>query len=407
MNYTTAIIAWRNLWRHRIRSLAIIVSVAFGLWASLFLKGYANGLVAQRIQNVIHHELSHIQIHHASLSNDFDPRYCLNDSRNIVDSLARNQRIRAVTGRLVAKGMLASSTSNTGVVVSGINPALEEKVTGLSTFLVQGEYFPGKSSHEMLIGEKLAEKLKVHVGSKLVLTVVDAENTVCAEAFRIKGIYRTANAPFDEMRVFVNRVALYPITTLKDEYNEVAILLNSDTDIQLLTDSLQSNHAKDWRIEGWMDLAPEMKLYVNVLDESMFVFMGIIMLALAFAIVNTMLMAVMERTAEVGVLLALGMSRMRIFLMFFYESVFLVFTGVPFGVLAGWLTVTYYGVYGIDLSDHKAVLSSFGFSEQVYPHLMYADFLVMIQIVGFTALIAAVIPARRAFVLSPIRAIRK
>jgi len=137
------------------------------------------------------------------------------------------------------------------------------------------------------------------------------------------------------------------------------------------------------------------------------IFMGIIMLALAFAIINTMLMAVLERTSELGVLMALGMDKLLVFLMVFYETLLLVLAGLPLGALAGWLSVRYYGIRGVDLSEHKEVLASFGFSEKVYPNLNPDDFIIMLELVCLTAILSGLLPARRALKLTPSEAIRK
>jgi len=386
--------------------MAIIVSVGFGLWAGLFIKGYMNGLVEQRISSVISGELSHLQIHHPDFREDYDLKYYIRDASGIVSGISRDRRVKAVSGRLVAKGMIVSPKVTSGVQINGIDPDAENKVSGIGRKVIEGAFFPDTSRNEILISSKLAGKLKVHLNAKLVLTLVDRNNTVTSGAFRVKGIYRTDNAPYDEINVFVKNSSFFPLTTLTDERNEIAVLLHNRDDLPLFESTLK-NQFPFLQIEDWMQLAPEMSIYVDVLDQSMVIFMGIIMLALAFAIINTMLMAVLERTSELGVLMAMGMERPRIFLMVFYETVLLILTGLPLGALAGGLTVSYYGRRGLDLSEHKDVLASFGFSERVYPNLNPDDFIIMLELVCLTAILSGLLPARRALKLSPSEAIRK
>lgn len=399
-------IAWRNIWRHRLRSIAIIVSVGFGLWAGLFIKGYMNGLVEQRLNSVITGELSHLQIHHPQFREDYDLKYHISGASGIISGISRDKRVKAVSGRLVAKGMIVSPKVTAGVQINGIEPVAENRVSGISRKLIEGAFFPDSSRNEILMGSKLAGKLKVRLNAKVVLTLVDKNNTVTSGAFRVKGIYRTDNAPYDETNVFVKTSSLFPLTTLTDERNEIAVLLNNGDDLPAIIHSL-SNTFSSLEILDWMHLAPEMNIYVGVLDQSMIIFMGIIMLALAFAIINTMLMAVLERTSELGVLMALGMEKAKIFLMVFYETVLLILAGLPMGALAGWLSVSYYGRKGIDLSEHKEVLASFGFSERVYPGLNPDDFIIMLELVCLTAILSGLLPARRALKLTPSEAIRK
>lgn len=399
-------IAWRNIWRHRLRSLAIIVSVGFGLWAGLFIKGYMNGLVEQRLNSVITGELSHLQIHHPEFREDYDLKYYIRDASGVISGISGDKRVKAVSGRLVAKGMIVSPKVTSGVQINGIEPEAENRVSGISRKLIEGAFFPDSLRNEILIGSKLAGKLKVRLNAKIVLTLVDKNNTVTSGAFRVKGIYRTDNAPYDEVNVFVRTSSLFPLTTLTDERNEIAVLLNNGDDLPVIVSSMRDSFPA-LEILAWMQLAPEMSIYVDVLDQSMIIFMGIIMLALAFAIINTMLMAVLERTSELGVLMALGMGKARIFLMVFYETVLLIITGLPLGAFAGWLSVSYYGRRGVDLSEHKEVLASFGFSERVYPNLNPDDFIIMLELVCLTAILSGLLPARRALKLTPSEAIRK
>lgn len=399
-------IAWRNIWRHPLRSTAIIVSVGFGLWAGLFIKGYMNGLVEQRLNSVITGELSHLQIHHREFREDNDQKYYIRDASGIISGIARDKRVKAVSGRLVAKGMIVSPKVTSGVQVNGIEPSSENRVSGINRKLIEGAFFPDSSRNEILIGSKLAGKLKVRLNSKVVLTLVDRNNTVTSGAFRVKGIYRTDNAPYDELNVFVKTSSLFPLTTLTDERNEIAVLLHNGDDLPAIVSDFK-NSFPSLEIQDWMQLAPEMSIYVDVLDQSMVIFMGIIMLALAFAIINTMLMAVLERTSELGVLMALGMDKLLVFLMVFYETLLLVLAGLPLGALAGWLSVRYYGIRGVDLSEHKEVLASFGFSEKVYPNLNPDDFIIMLELVCLTAILSGLLPARRALKLTPSEAIRK
>jgi ABC-type antimicrobial peptide transport system permease subunit len=137
------------------------------------------------------------------------------------------------------------------------------------------------------------------------------------------------------------------------------------------------------------------------------IFMGIILLALAFGIVNTMLMSVLERTREIGMLLSLGMSRMRVFIMILLETLFLVMVGCPAGIVPGLLTVGYLSRRGIDLSRYMEALSSFGWDFMVYPSLEWRQVLTIIGLVVFTALLSSLFPARRALSLKPAEAIRK
>ena len=150
-----------------------------------------------------------------------------------------------------------------------------------------------------------------------------------------------------------------------------------------------------------------MELLVVTTGQTIYIFMGIIMLALAFGIINTMLMAILERTREIGMLLALGMGRIRIFCMILLETLLLVLAGAPAGIIPAILTVMYTRRNGIDLSAFSEVLSSFGWDTRVYPMLEPATLIRVLALVSITALLSALLPARRALRLKPADALRK
>jgi ABC-type antimicrobial peptide transport system permease subunit len=137
------------------------------------------------------------------------------------------------------------------------------------------------------------------------------------------------------------------------------------------------------------------------------IYLVIILLALVFGIINTMLMTILERFRELGMLMAIGMNKLRVFLMIVMETLFLSFVGVPLGLLLGWGTVSYFGKYGLDLSAFSESLQMYGMSDMTYFDLNPAVYWQVPMMVGFTALLASIYPALKAIRLKPVEAIRK
>jgi ABC-type antimicrobial peptide transport system permease subunit len=156
-----------------------------------------------------------------------------------------------------------------------------------------------------------------------------------------------------------------------------------------------------------MELQPELGLTISVGDQMVFIFMGIILLALAFGIVNTMMMAVLERTREIGMLLALGMNKFKIFVMILLETFFLILAGCPIGILLAFATIAISQKTGIDLSQFSQTYSSFGYNSIIYPSLTARQFGIVVLLVLITALFSALFPARRALKLNPAESLKK
>jgi len=160
----------------------------------------------------------------------------------------------------------------------------------------------------------------------------------------------------------------------------------------------------DEEVESWKDLAPELVFMQQWMSASLKVLIIIIMSALAFGIVNTMLMAVLERIRELGMLMSLGMKRIKVFLMIMFETIYLSTVGGPVGLLVGYLTIAYLGKEGIDLTNYSQGLEAIGYESVLYPTLQPLDYFQIVVGVVLTAFLASIYPAWKAIKLKPIDA---
>lgn len=399
------IIAWRNLWRSRARSLIIIVSVALGMWAGTFINAIYFGMGKSRMRIAIDHEVSHIQIHHPKFGDDQEAKYSMNtDSLHTV--LDKQSGVRAFSLRSVASGMLATTSGSRGIRVNGVDPTSEHATRNLAGFVRQGNYLNPEQRNRVLVSTKLAEKLKLDIGNKIVVTLLDTAGAITSGAFRICGLYQSENAPQDELNIYVVKADLDRLIGTAGRIHEAAVLLQDDDALnQVFTDLQQT--LPQVKVERWQELSPDTDLVLSSLDTYTLVFMAIILLALSFGIINTMLMAVLERTRELGVLMAVGMNKWRIFGMVVSETVILSFIGAPAGLMVAWLTIHWLNRTGIDLSVIMGeVMRDFGYATVIYPELPWHNVIQTLELVVLAALLAAVFPAWKALRLRPVDAIR-
>lgn len=400
------VIAWRNIWRHKVRSMVVIMSIAIGLWAGAFMVAFSWGMYRQYMRETVETQLSHLQIHDPLFEEeDNEVRFILPNSASILEYVSTLEEVQAFTARTVSVGMASSPTTASGVNIYGIIPEDENQVTQLASRVVEGKYLDTSGRNSILIGEKLASRLKVKLRSKIVLTFQDTTGEIVASAFRVSGIYRSKNSALDEMNVYVRASDLGRLLQTENSIHEIAILLKDD-EADALKASLQVQFPGT-SVKTWKDLSPELELVVNSFNEYMYIFVGFILLALTFGIVNTMLMAVLERVRETGMLMAIGMSRIRVFTMVVLETVFLSLIGGPLGLLVAYLTILWTGRHGIDISIFSEGLATYGFSSIVYPELDTGYYLPLTLMTVLTAVLSAIYPAIRAVRLNPAEAIRK
>lgn len=397
-------IAWRNIWRSRTRSMVVMAAIIIGIWALTFMISFSVGMVRGYVKDAIENSLSHLQVHQPDFTQDQEARFYLSEANQQLDQLLALPEVQGATARTLLNGMLSTGKSPKGIQIRGIDPAREAKVTRLDTKITEGAYLADSARHQLLIGERLAKKLGAKIRSKVVLTFQDAQGNITAGAFRVAGYFNTGNRPFDEGTVFVHRQELNELFGVDGAAHELAIYLH-DPDALLAGQQRVQQALPGTRVENYREISPDVQLYESQIQTSATIFMVIIMLALLFGIINTMLMAVLERYHELGMLMAIGMNKGRIFAMIVLETILLALAASVPGLLLGWLTVSYLQQRGIDLTAFSQSMEQYGLSQVIYPSLDASLYLQMTAAVGVTALIGAIYPAWKAIRLRPVEAI--
>lgn len=383
-----------------------MASVAIGLFAGIFVLGLYDGMMKARVRTVIDSEVAHLQIHHPEFKEDYNPAFILEVDR-ITKVLRAMHGIRYFAARSVAQGMLSTTTGSAGVKINGVDAQEEDLVSALGKKVIEGKEWGPERKNGILIGKKLADKMKVRIGSKLVLTFTDRESNITAGAFRVSGIYQTDNSSLDELNVYVNRHTLNDYLGTGAAGHEIAIILQQDEDLETVKQQLQERFA-EYTVQTWKETSPETNYMVSSVNQSSLIIIIIIMLALAFGIINTMLMSVLERTREIGMLAALGMNRVKVFFLVLSETVMLTLVGVPLGFVLSWFTIGYLARAGIDISSFSGkAMSGFGFSSIIYPAFPASRIIMVMTVVVVTALLSAVLPSWKAIKLQPADALRQ
>ena len=384
-----------------------MIAIALGIWAGIFASSLANGVNKQRLGNVINSQVSHIQIHAKGFSDNFEISKRVEGGTAIIEQIKADANVKAIAPRSLLTGMVASAATGQGIMIKGVNPEKEQAVFKLKDNLIEGTYFEGTKRNPLLIGKTLAKKLNVKIRSKVILTFQSVEKEIVSASFRVVGIYETADARNDELSVYVQKKDLDKLAGLPpDSFHETAILLKDDKQLEATTEHLQGQHP-DVLIQNWKQLIPGLAAADIIAQRMNYLLLLILLAALSFGIVNTMLMAVLERVREFGMLMAVGMNKTKVFTMIMFETVFLMLTGTPIGILLAWGTVKYLSVNGLDLSAYSEGFQNVGIKPIIYPFLTPDYYPKVIILVIIAAFLAAIYPALKAIRLNPAEAIRK
>ncbi|MFO8055527.1 MAG: FtsX-like permease family protein [Bacteroidales bacterium] len=401
-------VAWRNVWRNRLRSLVVIIAISLGIFAGVFATSFMKGMVDQRIQSAIQTEVSHLQIHHPDFQQEDKLLQFIPDAHSKVDRLEQLSYVESASNRLSINCMITAAGTGSGVTLSAINPEKEKRITNIHENIVKGTYFQDipKRVKPIVIGQKLADKLNVKIKSRIVIQFADTAGNPVSLGFRLMGIYQTHNSQFDMRQVFVHSKDLRKATALPENAgHEIAVLLK-DNDYLDASGKQIAAMFPDQKVSTWKEISPELNYLNDVMGQYMYIIIVIILLALLFGIVNTMLMAVLERIKELGMLMAIGMNRRRIFLMIMMESVFLAVVGGITGIALGYGMTEIFGQTGIDLSMYATGLGAIGWSPVVYPDIEFSTLISVTGLVILTGIISAIYPAVKALQLNPADSIR-
>lgn len=398
------LLAWKNIWRNKKRSTILILAAALGLWGGVFTVALMLGLWNSMTESAINLSLSHLQIHSKDYKYEKNINSFINEYEQVISKLNHNKYVKAFSSRVVIDGLISSPYSNSAVKIFGINPIQEKEITSIFSSVKEGSYFDW-SDGRVLIGKKLAELLEAKLGSKIVISFQNKEGEIVYSAFRVGGIYQTNSSQFDNFNLFIRDSDLFELLASSPIYHEIAVKAVQEKDYNLICNEI-NNDFPLLLAEGWLDISPIFKYANEMIDIELYIFLGIILAALMFGIVNTMLMSVLDRVREFGVLLAIGMKRFRLFGMIITETIMLSVVGSVVGLLLAYLTIYYFSIYGIDLSIISESLNYFGIDTRLYPILYGKNYLAISIMILITSVFSALYPAVKAVRLKPAESIR-
>ncbi len=397
-------LAWRNIWRNKRRSLIVLISVVVGLTAIVLTDGLSNGMMRQMLFNQINLDISHIQIHKAGFNRNKTVKNFIPDYKHVESVLEKNPEVKAYSKRVYATGILSSANNSSGVILYGIDPAEEAKVSIIKSSIIEGRYL-GSGKRGIIIGQKLAYKLGVEVGDKVVAMANTLKGDIGSDAFRVVGIFRTSSSEFDKIAVYVQAATEQSMLGIGDNYHEFAIITKNYNKVESIKSSFEKTLGGGYEVYTYRDLLPMLIYQMDLYRESMMILNVIIGLALIFGIINTMLMSVFERIREFGVLMAIGMKNQRLYLMIVLEAFILGVIGSLAGLVVGLLLDIPLAHSGINLSIFATGLESFGVGAIIYPVFSAGNIINAVIFMPFVAVVGALYPAYKAIKLEPIYAI--
>lgn len=405
-------LGWRNLWRNPRRSLISISAVAAALVFLVLLQGMMEGMKDQLLENGTALMMGHAQLHHP----DYLPDRNLYDTLggdegldvNILDLTEQTDGVASSTARVYGFALVSTGEHSAGAQILGVDPIREGRVTTFLQGLTAGSPLPEDSSQSMLIGEGLAKELHAQIGSEIAAVTQAADGSLGNALFQVAGVLRTGLSHMDRSLAVVHIQDLQNLLVLEDRIHEVAIRLEDP----LLADEVASriNHQPalpDHVVAvSWGELAPQLRDYLGMFEGMYGFLIGFVALFAALGILNTMMMAVFERTREIGTVISVGMSPAQIMAAILLESFFLSLLGFLAGCALAGLLMRPLTTQGLDLSRWMGELAMVNTRMDPVIQFKWVWKFVFQSAAGLlvAGLVAAALPAWRAARMNPVEA---
>ncbi len=405
--------AWRNVWRRRRRTLITASSIGFGVLLAATFTGMAVYMYGNMIDASAATGFGHVTIEPQGYNRTPTLDKRLADSARLREQVLAEAGVSDVLVRITGQAMFASAVKSVGGMFLAIDPRRESAAYNLLIrSLVEGRLFPGADGNGVVVGRKLAQKLNLRLGKKLVYTTTDAHGEIVSEIARVSGIFATGVSEIDTGLVLlpidrVRKVLAYGA----DEATLLAVMLRQQRQAGQLRERLERQVGGPEReVLSWRQTQADLAGMITLDSSSNYISQFLVALLIAAGVLNTLLMSVLERSREFGVMMAIGMSARQLFHLVLVESVWLALIGLAIGVLVTAPWYWYLDTYGIDFSGliggEDYTISGVLIDPIIRIRLHVASITAILSTVFGLALLSGLYPAWRAGRIPPIESLR-
>ena len=359
-------LAWKNMWRNRHRTIVTMSAIFFAVILSIIASSLKDGVFKNLVKNVVSFYTGYIQVHKQGywdeqiLDNSFE------ETDSLKHKILNDNTIKAVTSRLESFALASSEDITKGCLVIGVQPESENKITLLKNKLILGSYLID-SSNAVLLSQGLSKRLKLTVGDTLVLIGQGYHGSTAAGKYPIKGVVKFGSPDLNDKALFM------PLATAQDFYGANGMItsqvlsLKETKKLETAALSVSSTLGSGYEVMTWKEMIPDIRQHVESDSNNMKYVQGILYMLICFGIFGTLLMMMVERKFEMGMLVAIGMKKSRLIFLLLAESLFTVFGGCITGMIASIPLVFYLNRYPIKMGGETAkAYERFGF-EPIFP----------------------------------------
>lgn len=400
-------LAWRNLWRHTRRTWLTVSAIAFSAMLLVFMITLQLGAYDMILDISLRVFTGEMQIQREGYLDKPQMRLAVPQATTLARDLRMSTGLEAIGARAQGFALISSGLRSYGVPVIGVEPEREQLLSTIPRVLKQGRYLARIDAQELVLGATLARNLKIKVGDELTLLGAGRDGSVAATVLPVVGIFETSNPMIDR------QVVQIPLATFQETFSmggDAHLIAISGPGLRQIRETearvrAQLPKDRDLVLLDWEQLIPGLKQLIQADMVQNWATYITLIIVVTFSIMNTFIMAVLERTREFGVMLALGATPLRIGLLLVIESALLAFIGLVIGVALGGSIAVYLYFHGFTFPGLKELHAQFGLPGVIHPKLSFVSFALGPTVIFLFTLLASLYPALRIRKLQPIAAI--
>ncbi|MES9832293.1 MAG: FtsX-like permease family protein [Candidatus Thiodiazotropha sp. DIVDIV] len=398
-------LALRNLAGHPRRTLLTAGAIAVGLASLIFLWGFNEGLHRNMLGNFQKAIIGTLQIHHEGFFKHPDLSLAIPDIDKVTNSL-ESAGVKNYSHRLESFGLAASDSTTQGVMLIGMDPVRETRVTELDKRIGIGRFLQPDDSYTLILGATTANNLQVNLGDEVIIIGYDRYGAMIAESFTLVGIITSGEMGLDKGMAITSLASLQEMVDMQGRVTTFVVNIDSKQLPELITNLKLSLSGENLEIMPWYVMFPVMKEWVTLHNGFLYLFLGVVLFIVLAGELNTLLLSMLDRTREFGILMAIGTTRRQIALLMMTEAGIIGIIGILLGILLGYTVISITGIVGIDLSILLGSTSRFYVDPLIYPHLKLDHLGITASAIFFASILSSTYPAWRASLLQPVEAIR-
>lgn len=395
----------RNVLRQRRRSLLTVLTMTGGFVLCALSIGWADGTYSDIIRMFTDSRTGQIQIHLQGYRDDPSIYDNISGYRDLGSSLESIEGIRAWAPRIYSGGLVSVHDQSSAARLVGIDPSLEEEATAISGQLVEGDMLDADPSFQAVVGEGLAERLQAGIGDTVAVLSQAADGSIANDGYVVVGLIETGDMMSDRANMYMHIRDAQELLVLQGKAHEMVVMTTSMRGLDRIAERIsQRLQRSDLEVSTWKVFAADFYRAMKADMAGMWVMLLVIMVVVAVGVLNTVLMAVLERRREYGVLRALGTRPSGIVSMVVVETLILSIVAVAVGVPLGLLGIHILSETGISLSQ-EVTYGGMSFQEMRAAFTPRSLYLPAVTVL-LTAMLVCLVPAVKAARTRPAEAMR-